>query len=203
MGLHTHTEWLPVALRPACILTLALYPILAQLSPALAMPPPMPPPMPMPPRRSSDPRRSSELRSNGPLVASRTWCGDQSAGPRSPALAFGREVSQRPETFHAARFGRYPAQPQQQTRWPVTAAEQTLPAVSHVHVCSHFDVPVHVICGRLLCITFVWHCTYGTAPGSNERSLDLASRLENMRSRGAGRSARGAPGRPDRVFFER
>ena len=63
----------------------------------------------------------------------------------------------------------------------------SLPAVSHVHVCSHFDVPVHVICGRLLCITFVWHCTYGTAPGSNERSLDLASRLENMRSRGAGR----------------
>ena len=131
-------------------------------------------------------------------------CGDQSAGPRSPALAFGREVSQRPETFHAARFGRYPAQPQQQTRWPVTAAEQTLFQPSRMSMwCSHFDVPVHVICGRLLCITFVWHCTYGTAPGSNERSLDLASRLENMRSRGAGRSARGAPGRPDRVFFER
>ena len=60
-----------------------------------------------------------------PAVASRVWCGDQSAGPRSPALAFGREVSQRPETFHAARFGRYPAQPQQQTRWRVTAAERT------------------------------------------------------------------------------
>jgi hypothetical protein len=121
-------------------------------------------------------------------------CGDQSAGPRSPALAFGREVSQRPETFHAARFGRYPAQPQQQTRWPVTAAEQTLPAVSHVHVCSHFDVPVHVICGRLLCITFVWHCTYGTARAVTGSRFE--ARKYAVARRGAVRARRTRATRP-------